>query len=163
MLRISYPTIVIFAKLLTQAKGMIGVDVKVEKAEDVIVLNDFFIPGTKQTPEISCNNKSGEIIFKGNFIAPDPTEFIEPVQKWLYTFVKAKQSAMVSLIFHLTYLNGCSGKSLCKLFQQAEDYQDRGYKVNVQLFYEDDDVDMLEWCKEMKENYHLSFSLSTVN
>ena len=142
---------------------MTGVDVSVEVAEDVMVLDSLFIPGTKQTPEISCNNISGEVSFKGNFISSNPTELLEPIQKWLYTFIKIKKSVGVTLAFHLTYLNCTSGKSLCKLFQQAEEIQDRGSSVNVQLYYEDDDVDMLEWCKEMKSSYQLSFSLSKIN
>ncbi|MHC1702721.1 MAG: SiaC family regulatory phosphoprotein [Tenuifilaceae bacterium] len=142
---------------------MTGVDFIQGTAEDVMVSDDIFIPGTKQTPEISCKNKSGEIIFKGNFISSNPSELLEPIQKWLYTFIKEKRASMVSLVFHLTYLNGNSGKSLCKLFQQAEDYQDRGVNFNIQMYYEDDDVDMQEWCKEMKDSYHLPFSFSKVN
>ncbi len=142
---------------------MIGVEVNKGTAEAVIVLDDIFIPGTKQTPEISCKNNSGEVIFKGNFISSNPSEIIEPIQKWLYTFIKFKKTSEVTLAFHLTYLNGSSGKSLCQLFQQAEEIQDRGLNVNIQLFYEDDDVDMFEWCKEMKASYHLPFSLSKIN
>jgi len=142
---------------------MIGVDVNAGTAKDVVVLDDIFIPGTKQTPEISCKKNSGEIIFKGNFIASNPNEFLEPIQKWLYSFIKTEESSMILLVFQLTYLNGSSGKSLCKLFQQAEDYLDRGVNVNVQLFYEDDDIDMLDWCNEMKGSYHLPFNLSKVN
>jgi hypothetical protein len=127
------------------------------------VLEDIFIPGTKQTPEISCKKKSGEVIFKGNFISSNPSEFIEPIQKWLYTIIQNKKTTALTFAFHLTYLNGCSGKSLCQLFQQAEEIQRQGLNVNVDFFCEDDDVDMLDWCKEMKNNYHLQFSLSKVN
>ncbi len=134
-----------------------------EVVEDVKVLEDIFIPGTKQTPEISCKNNSGEVSFKGNFISSNPSELLDPIQKWLYTFIKIKKSAVVTITFHLTYLNGCSGKSLNKIFQQAEEIQDRGSNVNIQLFYEDEDVDMFEWCKEVKSSYHLQFSLSKVN
>lgn len=142
---------------------MTGVDVSSGIAEDVMVLDNLFIPGTKQTPEISCNNISGEVSFKGNFISSNPSELLEPIQKWLYTFIKVRKSSGVTLAFHLTYLNGSSGKSLCKLFQQAEEIQDRGSSVNIHLYYEEDDIDMLEWCKEMKSNYHLQFILSKVN
>ena len=142
---------------------MIGVEVNKGTAEAVMVLDNIFIPGTKQTPEISCNNISGEVSFKGNFISSNPSELLEPIQKWLYAFIKAKKSPAVTLAFHLTYLNGSSGKSLCKLFQQAEEIQDRGSSVSIQLYYEDDDVDMFEWCKEMKNSYHLQFYLSKVN
>jgi len=142
---------------------MIGVEENEGAAEAVMVLDDIFIPGTKQTPEIVCNNNSGEVSFKGNFISSNPSELIEPIQKWLYAFIKVKKSVAVTFIFHLTYLNGSSGKSLCKLFQQAEEMQDRGSSVNIQLYYEDDDVDMFEWCKEMKNSYHLKFNLSKIN
>jgi len=131
-------------------------------AKDVFVLDDILIPGTKQTPEISCKNKSGEISFKGNFISSNPIELIEPIQQWLYSFIKGKPAG-ITITFQLTYLNGCSGKSLNKLFQQAEEIQGRGVNVNVQLFYEDDDIDMFEWCKEIKSTYQLQFSLTKVN
>lgn len=142
---------------------MSSVEVNNGAVGEVAVLEDIFIPGTKQTPEISCKNNSGEVTFKGNFISSNPSELIEPIQKWLYAFIKVKKSAVVTLAFHLTYLNGSSGKSLCKLFQQAEEIQDRGLSVNVQLYYEDDDIDMLDWCKEMKNSFRLQFSLSKVN
>jgi len=142
---------------------MSGIDVIDGIVGDVIVLDDIFIPGTKQTPEITCKYKSGEVKFKGNFISSNPIEFIEPIQKWLYAFIKTKKTTDLTIVFQLTYLNGSSGKSLCKLFQQVEEIQDRGLNVNVQLFYEDDDVDILDWCKEMKNSYHLPFSLSKVN
>lgn len=142
---------------------MTGVDLNTGTAEDVMVLDSIFIPGTKQTPEISCNNITGEVSFKGNFISSNPSELIEPIQKWLYTFIKVNNPVRLTLEFHLTYLNGSSSKSLCKLFQQAEEIQDRGSNVNVNLYYEDDDVDMYEWCKEMKSSYHLPFSVSKIN
>lgn len=142
---------------------MTGVEAINGAAQDVAVLEDIFIPGTKQTPEISCKNNSGEISFKGNFISSNPSELIEPIQNWLYSFIKIKKTSAITLAFHLTYLNGSSGKSLNKLFQQAEYIHDCGSDINVQLFYEDDDVDMLEWCKEIKNTYHLQFSLSKVN
>ncbi|RPH31350.1 MAG: DUF1987 domain-containing protein [Bacteroidales bacterium] len=142
---------------------MTGVDVSRGAAEEVMVLDNIFIPGTKQTPEISCNNISGEVSFKGNFISSNPNELLEPIQKWLYAFIKVRKSVGLTLAFHLTYLNCTSGKSLCKLFQQAEEIQDRGSTINIQLYYEDDDLDMLEWCKEMKNTYKLQFSLSKVN
>jgi len=142
---------------------MSGVEVLNRAAQDVAVLEDIFIPGTKQTPEISCKNISGEISFKGNFISSNPSELIEPIQKWLYSFIKVKKTSAITLAFHLTYLNGCSGKSLNQLFKQAESIHDSGSDINVQLFYEDDDVDMFEWCKEIKNTYRLQFSLSKVN
>lgn len=142
---------------------MTGVDVSSGVAEDVIILESLFIPGTKQTPEISCNNNSGEVSFRGNFISSDPFELLEPIQKWLYDFIKVKKTTGITLAFHLTYLNCTSGKSLCKLFQQAEEIQDRGSNVNIELFYEEEDLDMLEWCKEMKNSYQLNFNLSKVN
>jgi hypothetical protein len=142
---------------------MSGINVINEVQEDVTVLDDIFIPGTKQTPEITCKKKSGEVVFKGNFIASNPGELIEPIQKWLSSFTKNKKTNALTIAFHLTYLNGSSGKSLCTLFQQAEEIQSYGLNVSVQFFCEDDDVDMLDWCKEMRSNYHLQFSLSKVN
>ncbi len=142
---------------------MSGIDVIDGIEEDVIVLDDIYIPGTKQTPEIICKCKSGEVIFKGNFISSNPSEFIDPIQNWLYAFIKAKKTTTLTIVFHLTYLNGSSGKSLCKLFQQVVAIQDSGINVEVQLFYEDDDVDMFDWCKEMKNSYHLPINLSKVN
>lgn len=142
---------------------MSGIDVIDGIEEDVIVLDDIYIPGTKQTPEIICNCKSGEVTFKGNFISSNPSEFIDPIQNWLYAFIKAKKTTTLTIVFHLTYLNGSSGKSLCKLFQQVEAFQESGINVDVQLFYEDDDIDMFDWCKEMKNSYHLPINLSKVN
>lgn len=142
---------------------MLSVNVINNTEKDVIVMDDIFIPGTKQTPEISCKKNSGEVIFKGNFISSNPGELIEPIQQWLYSFISHKKAAALTLAFHLTYLNGSSGKSLCKLFQQAEEFQSKGLNIKVEFFCEDDDIDMLDWCKEMKESYHLPFSLSRVN
>ena len=142
---------------------MSGVDVLNGAGQDVAVLEDIFIPGTKQTPEISCKNNSGEIIFKGNFISSNPSELIEPIQKWLYSFIKVKKASAITLAFHLTYLNGSSGKSLNQLFKQAEYIHECGSNINVELYYEDDDLDMLEWYKEIKNTYRLQFNLSKVN
>ncbi len=142
---------------------MAGVEISSGMAEDVMVLESLFIPGTKQTPEISCNKTSGEVSFKGNFISSNPSELIEPIQKWLYEFIKMKKTAGITLAFRLTYLNCTSGKSLCKLFQQAEMIQEMGANISVDLYYEEDDTDMLDWCKEMKSSYSLPFSLSKVN
>lgn len=142
---------------------MTGVEISSGMAEDVMVFENLFIAGTKQTPEISCNKNSGEVVFKGNFISSDPNEILEPIQKWLYDFVKMKRTSGVILAFHLTYLNCTSWKSLKTLFQQAEIIQDMGTNVLVDLYYEEDDTDMLDWCKEVKSNYRLQFNLSKVN
>ncbi len=142
---------------------MTGVEISSGTAEGVMVLENLFIPGTKQTPEISCNKISGEVSFKGNFISSNPHELIDPIQKWLYDFVRMRRNSGVVLAFHLTYLNCTSGKSLVKLFQQAEIIQEMGTNVLVDLYYEEDDTDMLDWCKEIKNNYRLQFNLSRIN
>jgi len=130
---------------------------------EVIAVDDIFIPGTKQTPEIICKKKTGEVSFRGNFISSNPNELIAPIQKWLYSFTENEKKVKLTLTFYLTYLNGSSGKSLCKLFQQVEGFQNSGVDVNVEFYCEEDDYDMLDWVKEMKSSYHLQFNLSKVN
>ncbi len=117
--------------------------------EKVSELIDLFIPATTETPEIRCEKEKGRVTLVGNLIPSDPQSFFAPIQRWLNMYVEGYSPASITIEFYLTFINGSSARHLVKILKYLEEVHAKGLPVKIICHYENDDVDMKEWGKDL--------------
>lgn len=102
-------------------------------------MEDLLIKETPSTPEIEFRS-SGQMIIKGKSLPEDPKRFYNPIFEWVEKFAADN----VQIDIKLEYVNTSSSKNILELIKIV----DRNQKIkhlNVNWFYEIDDMDMLEF------------------
>ena len=106
-------------------------------------MDKLFIPGSPDTAEITLDASLGVFEISGKSLPEDAIVYFTPVDRYLEEYVK--QPAQVTTVnMHLTYLNSSSAKKLVDLVTQLETIAAKGYKVEVNWYYGEDDEEMLE-------------------
>ena len=159
-IRITYQWFVIFALINSKGKYM-ALDEKgrLVSVDEELMVKDLFIQGTKETPEIICKRNDGEILIKGFCILSNPKEFLAPLYLWLENFYKLYHPSNLLISFRLSYINGCSEKCIYDFPKFAERNCPTNTNLNIRCFYEEDDIDMYEWSKELKSVFKIPVSV----
>jgi hypothetical protein len=131
--------------------------------ERITELADLFIPATTETPEIKCEKSSGRIMMVGNLIPSDPQSFLAPIHRWLQSYVTTYTPQSITVEFYLTFINGCSEHHLGKLLKYLEDLHINGMAVKVICHYENEDLDMKEWGKDLSMALRIPIELVEIN
>jgi hypothetical protein len=131
--------------------------------EKITELVDLFIPATTETPEIKCEKNSGRIMMVGNLIPSDPQSFLSPVQRWIQNYITNFNPQSITIEFYLTFINGCSEYHLGKLLKNLEELHLKGLPVRVICHYENEDLDMKEWGKDLSMALRIPIELVEIN
>jgi hypothetical protein len=113
-------------------------------------MENFYLTETPKTPEVSLDAKVGKLLIAGRSIPENSIEFYKPLYDWLDNYSKQPRSNTL-LEVKLEYFNTSSSKCLVEIFRRLEEIQQKGYAVNINWFYEEDDEDMLESGLDFKE------------
>jgi len=131
--------------------------------EKITELADLYIPATTETPEIKCEINSGRIMMVGNLIPSDPQSFLAPVNRWLQSYVANYSPKSITVEFYLTFINGCSEHHLGKFLKHLEDIHLNGLPIRVICHYENEDLDMKEWGKDLSLALRMPIELIEIN
>jgi len=107
-----------------------------------VILQELKIEQTKITPEIYLN-PGGTFIIKGRSIRANISEFSKPVEDWINEYIKDPSDITVISI-ELEYLNTNNLKFYIDLLRMTGFVKLKDKKVNVNWFYEEGDLDILE-------------------
>ena len=102
-------------------------------------MTDLLIAQTDSTPQIDFKI-SGQMTMKGSSLPENPQNFFDP----LYNWVKELSVETVQIDLKLEYVNTSSSKRVIELIK-AIDNNNKVKKVNLSWYYEEDDLDMLEY------------------
>ena len=102
-------------------------------------MEDLLIQKTAFTPEINFKI-SGQMTMKGSSLPENPQEFFVPLFNW----VNELNVEQVQIDLKLEYVNTSSSKRVIELIK-AIDNNNQVKKVNLSWYYEEDDLDMLEY------------------
>ncbi|MDP4186409.1 MAG: DUF1987 domain-containing protein [Bacteroidota bacterium] len=105
-------------------------------------IKDFYLEGTKNTPEIQfrCN---GNMLIKGRSIPEDPAKFYVVIEGWVKDYALNPQ-ALTTIDIELEYFNSGSSKSLLLIFRDLSEVCNNGHKLVINWYYEEGDDDILE-------------------
>ncbi len=126
--------------------------------EDSLV-KDLFIQGTKEAPEVICKKQTGEISINGYCILSNPKDYLSTLMLWVENYVAQCKPEAILLTFRLLYVNGCSEKCLYDFIRFTERTCDSSIKLSIRCYYEEDDIDMYEWCKQIKSVFKFPVSI----
>ena len=127
-------------------------------------MRDLILAATDSTPEVILNLKDNTFDFSGVSYAENANAFYEPIFDWLVeydSFIQNTKPTKITCNYKFEYLNSASYIVVRDI---AEKLLEITEKINVPLelnwFYEKEDIDMLELAKEfeylldMKINYY---------
>ncbi|HDP74676.1 MAG TPA: DUF1987 domain-containing protein [Bacteroidales bacterium] len=98
----------------------------------------------------------------GNLIPSDPQSFLAPIHRWLQSFTTYSPQS-ITVEFYLTFINGCSEHHLGKLLKYLENLHIKGMAVKVICHYENEDLDMKEWGKDLCMALRIPIELVEIN
>ncbi len=114
-------------------------------------METLHIPAGKDTPEVYFGPDINMFQIEGISYPANPMEFYNPVFMWLHDFFhSAKIETPIDFNFKLDYFNTSSLKHFTKLLRiighsPACDY------ITVNWFYDEEDTDMLDAGKRLKQ------------
>lgn len=97
--------------------------------------------GVHFIPTVDFNAKTGVFEISGESYLEDTIKFYKPILDWLkeYTSIIRKP---ITFNFKLTYFNTNSSRSILDIMKILKKYEQIGGKVNVNWYYNEDDIDM---------------------
>lgn len=120
--------------------------------------NSFIFAGVKQdieiiektnkTPLVEFNYDQGRVKISGKIIAENPIDFFDRLDVMLDRYASMKKADLNADIY-LDYFNSVSSKGFLKFLRKIISVKDNGVNVNINWFYQKDDVEL----KEAGEDY----------
>ena len=124
-------------------------------------MDNLFIEGTKQTPEVKFEANTGILEIKGRSIPENTFEFFNPVLLWLEEYSKAPVDKTIVKV-NLEYFNTSSSKYILEIFKRVKTVFSDGNNVLVEWYYEEDDEEMMETGEDYEDVSGLPFELISV-
>ncbi|MCX6333083.1 MAG: SiaC family regulatory phosphoprotein [Bacteroidia bacterium] len=105
-------------------------------------LNEVHILPTKTTPEITLNPK-GIVKIKGRAIDESRDKAPEQMTNWIDEYV-LNPAPFTEVIIALEFLNSFNTLVLTATLKRLAQVVQRGKKIGIRWYYEEDDVDIFE-------------------
>lgn len=118
------------------------------------------IKNTARTPLLIADPDKGIIEIRGRSNPENTLQFYTPLINWLNEFAENNLNTL-ELIVDLEYFNTSTSKSLMDLLRKIRKMGDKGKRVKVSWYYEEDDEDMLETAEIYKSLSKIPFDILT--
>ncbi len=119
-------------------------------------MENFYIEGTEDTPQIGFNAESQVFSISGRSLPENAIEFYAPVLEWIDKLLNENDRNKFTFDVKIEYFNTSSSKQLAKLFLTIEKYVEK-HELFINWFYEKEDLDMLmsgnQYSKFLKLNF----------
>jgi len=126
-------------------------------------MDSINIKGSLHTPSVDFNAETGELEMCGRSIPEETLNFFNPLINWVKDYSQEPQP-ITTLNLKIEYLNSGSHTSLLVILKKLEELHnsDKGVKVTVIWYYEEDDEYMLEAGEEYAEMLDVPFKYISV-
>ncbi len=108
------------------------------------------------TPNIFFDVENNHFEISGVSISEDAFEFYKPVLNWLDEYKKSPNKTNC-LSINLGYFNSSTSVIIAKIVKMMKDIRDAGNKVEVKWYYNEDDIEILEYGEELQSLFDLPF------
>jgi len=108
------------------------------------------IPRTKRTPEITLDETTNILVFKGRSLPENTKQFYQQVKAKLNTY-KPKKGARITINVTFSYVSSSSLIALLSIFNQVKLHCDQGCTLKINWFYEQYDEDLLSIGHDMQQ------------
>jgi hypothetical protein len=115
--------------------------------------DDFFIPTVNFNAETEICEISGESYLE------ETVEFYNPLIKWLEEYTNSGNYKKLTFNFKLTYYNTSSSKRIVDILLILRSFEEKGNELNVNWYYEEDDLDIVEEVEDFMKISRLHINL----
>lgn len=123
--------------------------------------NIFIKEATRTTPYACVNYQSGVIKLGGRSSPENTMEFYEPFLKAISLMSKMSKPEITAK-FKMMYFNTSSARCIYLIIKELKKLQDRGKKVKVVWFAEEDDEDMLETGMDFQDILGIAINIQMI-
>lgn len=106
------------------------------------------------TPSVIFDSESGSLKIEGRSIPENPGDFYEDLIDWIRKYFKNPRP-ITNFDLNLEYVNSGSSKYLLGLFRIIKEEVQKGHKININWYYEEDD----EAIQSLGEHYKTSLKI----
>lgn len=106
-------------------------------------MNDLYIKGTDDTPEIKLLSEENKISISGMSLPEDVKAFYKPVLNWMEEYFGG-ENRDTAVTFNMTYFNTASSKMILDMLYIFKKAINNGFHINVIWSYDEEDEEMLE-------------------
>ncbi|NOZ35062.1 MAG: DUF1987 domain-containing protein [Chlorobi bacterium] len=124
-------------------------------------MESIYLKKTRKTPLISLDLKENIFQIKGPSFSEDILAVYDPVIKWMEEHLPNLEKELICE-FYFTVLNSASHKKIFQILIFLNGYMDRGKKIKVKWYYDEDDEDIMEMGEDLTELINLPFELVAV-
>ena len=125
-------------------------------------MENLFLKGTEETPEIVFDKDKPEFRLTGKSYMEDATSHYTKVIDWLKAYSE-KPNAITNFKFELEYVNTASSKIVHDILNELDNMHLKKHEVVVEWHYYEEDEDMLEMGQEFQEIYEVPFKFEEIN
>ena len=122
----------------------------------------FVINPTSVTPYVLLDTSAELFEIRGRSSPEVSINFYNPIYDHLEKAEFQKQVGDFTANFALEYFNTSSTKCLLGILKRLSDFQDRGKRVIVNWYYEEDDEDVLEIGEDLSYFVDIEFNFKPV-
>jgi hypothetical protein len=123
-----------------------------------MIMEKLEIEKRNNTPSVIFDPVSGSLKIEGRSIPENPGEFYDELIDWIKEYFKDPKPA-TTIDLNLEYVNSGSSKYLLGLFRVIKEEAQKGSKVTINWYYEEDDEAILSLGEHYKSSLKIPFNL----
>ncbi len=125
-------------------------------------MESIYVKKTKKTPLISLDLNENIFQIKGPSFSEDILSIYDPVINWMEENLPQLEKELTCELY-FTVLNSASHKKIFQILIILNGFMDRGKKIKVKWYYDEDDEDIMEMGEDLTELINLPFELTAVH
>jgi hypothetical protein len=108
-----------------------------------MALQNLYIEAGHNTPEVSFDSSTGDLILKGKSIPENATQVYAPLIEWIVEYVKKPQEE-TNLHLDMIYFNTASSIWIAKMFKELSSINDNERLLIIHLYFHIEEFDEME-------------------
>ena len=121
-------------------------------------MESIYVKKTKKTPLISLDLNENIFQIKGPSFSEDILSIYNPVINWMEENLPQLEKELTCELY-FTVLNSASHKKIFQILIILNGFMDRGKKIKIKWYYDEDDEDIMEMGEDLTELINLPFEL----
>ncbi|RLD51219.1 MAG: hypothetical protein DRI94_06645, partial [Bacteroidetes bacterium] len=121
-------------------------------------MESIYVKKTKKTPLISLDLTENIFQIKGPSFSEDILSVYDPVISWMNENLPQLENELTCELY-FTVLNSASHKKIFQILIILNGFMDRGKKIKIKWYYDEDDEDIMEMGEDLTELINLPFDL----
>jgi len=121
-------------------------------------MESIYVQKTKKTPLISLDLIENIFQIKGPSFSEDILSVYNPIINWMNENLEHLEKELICELY-FTVLNSASHKKIFQILIILNGFMDRGKKIKIKWYYDEDDEDIMEMGEDLTELINLPFDL----